>query len=943
MSPLSRYCSSAIPRWVIPLHQGGIPNHFLASHSFTIRMGVCMIAKRWAMYGSANSKLSKRREEHVERTHPHMATLQPKQGSVKRGRRAGWMTNPLLGVEKLSSPNKAYESAFADASGNLDKAFIQELMKGSTLRSKDSHFRETVDLVAADSGVEPAPLENPTKHNKTAPYPDSTLRGSTRERRLYASCDSSLTVNHTIADGRSLQSDQAEKHSSKHPKFSVSKDVSSKLNTSSHLFDKMETYMQSKNAIAAAMPDPQEFVDTHVKNLVQSLDIYNFAENGKNDSIYTDHEENVLLQGDSPVGRLLLEGEFAAGQSASPSMPLLEHHTRRIYSQEVSMEEREKPLGRRTARKLALDLQSSVKISKGPSHRTFNKDWESNSKEEKRSAKRLSEPVYEGGAHAEKISEEFYENFQEQREIRENADFFSLWKAYNAHFMVYHECLIPSHFPHGTIASYKHTRMSASLFDLSYKTEYLLGGEDRIFVGDHFLSCSLRKIAVGDVQYALILDSKGLILDDCFVLKKKERITLLTSSFQRRSVLSYLISYIHFCRKSGLDVSLNESSRTAILAIQGPKAVEALVRTLKKNYKQENLSGHKSAEELDIFGVQNERKDNSARIQPLRNTSEQNAFASTVKKIGTESTQIAKGHETYSTIESTDGNAASISILVKDSNGECVSLDTLLDTRYMSSFIVDFHLTSEGGNTPPAHFEVDCLRVGFTGEDGVEMIMHSDVAPVICRDLLRDYDVLPAGLFAFDILRMEAGLPQSGVDFNSHMTPVKASLVWLLDQQKMRNHLMFGWKQIFNQIGKAPRQRRVGIVSDKFMYGGCQILSNPNRRPIGMISSSTWSPQLKCRIAQGFLKPEFAKNNEVIFVAIPQPISKRINKHRRKKLIRMGGIRKLIVAKVVRFPFVSHNYPMISTDKRIANGISFKHSSRKTPNRFTTYDANYST
>ena len=42
-------------------------------------------------------------------------------------------------------------------------------------------------------------------------------------------------------------------------------------------------------------------------------------------------------------------------------------------------------------------------------------------------------------------------------------------------------------------------------------------GLDREFVADQFLTCNLRAMRTGDVQYACILDSKGLIMDDAFV------------------------------------------------------------------------------------------------------------------------------------------------------------------------------------------------------------------------------------------------------------------------------------------------------------------------------------------------------------------------------------------------------------------------------------------
>lgn len=43
-------------------------------------------------------------------------------------------------------------------------------------------------------------------------------------------------------------------------------------------------------------------------------------------------------------------------------------------------------------------------------------------------------------------------------------------------------------------------------------------------MADQFLTCNLRAMRTGDVQYACILDSKGLIMDDAFVFLEDGRV-----------------------------------------------------------------------------------------------------------------------------------------------------------------------------------------------------------------------------------------------------------------------------------------------------------------------------------------------------------------------------------------------------------------------------------
>lgn len=53
------------------------------------------------------------------------------------------------------------------------------------------------------------------------------------------------------------------------------------------------------------------------------------------------------------------------------------------------------------------------------------------------------------------------------------------------------------------------------------------------------------------------------------------------------------------------------------------------------------------------------------------------------------------------------------------------------------------------------------------------------------------------------------------------------------------------------------------VSKSYFPFHGCIILSNPHRRPIGVITSCSWSPHFKCRLAQGLVLREFAKHNQV--------------------------------------------------------------------------------
>ena len=68
-------------------------------------------------------------------------------------------------------------------------------------------------------------------------------------------------------------------------------------------------------------------------------------------------------------------------------------------------------------------------------------------------------------------------------------------------------------------------------------------------------------------------------------------------------------------------------------------------------------------------------------------------------------------------------------------------------------------------------------RTGYTGEDGVEVMLPARHAPRLWRELA-EAGVLPAGLGARDTLRLEAGLNLYGQDMDETTTPLESNLAW---------------------------------------------------------------------------------------------------------------------------------------------------------------------
>ena len=66
---------------------------------------------------------------------------------------------------------------------------------------------------------------------------------------------------------------------------------------------------------------------------------------------------------------------------------------------------------------------------------------------------------------------------------------------------------------------------------------------------------------------------------------------------------------------------------------------------------------------------------------------------------------------------------------------------------------------------------------GYTGEDGVELLLAPDDGPAVWEELLRR-GVAPCGLAARDTLRLEVCYPLYGNDLSSDRNPIEAGLGW---------------------------------------------------------------------------------------------------------------------------------------------------------------------
>jgi aminomethyltransferase len=142
---------------------------------------------------------------------------------------------------------------------------------------------------------------------------------------------------------------------------------------------------------------------------------------------------------------------------------------------------------------------------------------------------------------------------------------------------------------------------------------------------------------------------------------------------------------------------------------------------------------------------------------------------------------------------------------------------------------------------------VDCLvcGTGYTGEDGVELLMAPDGATRVWDALTGD-GATPAGLGARDTLRLEVCFHLYGNDLSEDRNPIEAGLGWVckLDTNFIGAEALRGFE---------PAQT---LVPFAFTRQGIPRQGNPilvDGEPAGVVTSGTMSPCLETGIGMGYV------------------------------------------------------------------------------------------
>jgi len=161
------------------------------------------------------------------------------------------------------------------------------------------------------------------------------------------------------------------------------------------------------------------------------------------------------------------------------------------------------------------------------------------------------------------------------------------------------------------------------------------------------------------------------------------------------------------------------------------------------------------------------------------------------------------------------------------------------------------------------------LRSGYTGEIGFEILCHNEDAENLWDALVEvgtQYGMLPCGLAARDVLRLEAGMPLYGHEISEAHDPISAGLGRYVSFQKEK----FIGKDALLHVSKGEwvRPKLHAFVSEKGRIPrvGCEIFSTVESHDcIGYVTSGGFSPTLGKNIALGYLWAPHDIGAEVVF------------------------------------------------------------------------------
>ena len=157
---------------------------------------------------------------------------------------------------------------------------------------------------------------------------------------------------------------------------------------------------------------------------------------------------------------------------------------------------------------------------------------------------------------------------------------------------------------------------------------------------------------------------------------------------------------------------------------------------------------------------------------------------------------------------------------------------------------------------------------GYTGSGGFELYVPNQSAETVWEAIFSTKiqpPVLPTGLAARDTLRLEMGYCLYGNDISDETSPIAAGLGWVTKFNKD----FIGKEIIQNQKNEGTEDKLIAFeLIDRGIPRKDYEIENYSGELIGKVTSGTMGPSVQKAIGLGYIKSEYAKMGDTIYLKI---------------------------------------------------------------------------
>jgi len=143
---------------------------------------------------------------------------------------------------------------------------------------------------------------------------------------------------------------------------------------------------------------------------------------------------------------------------------------------------------------------------------------------------------------------------------------------------------------------------------------------------------------------------------------------------------------------------------------------------------------------------------------------------------------------------------------------------------------------------------------GYTGEDGVELLLDPEVAVPIWCELL-EAGIVPCGLGARDTLRLEVCYPLHGNELSAERNPIEAGLGWCCKEETG----FIGSEVVARARAEGTAEK---LVAFEIEGQGIPREGNPvmqGDEQVGAVTSGTYAPSLELGAGMAYVRSDLAE------------------------------------------------------------------------------------